>query len=303
MVSSKIEKGSHSLMRARLTMGMKGWEFNMSSATNITSYRATESRAKLAVYPGDEARMAPGEKIALIIPTLYEAGNLGELLSAVRAALSRVAIPWEVIVVDDESRDGTEGIVCEAAQKDPRVRLLVRRGERGLSGAILHGWQHTDATILGVMDADGQHPANLLPSLLDSIRAGHDVAIASRYVCGGHCEANPIRRMISMAASGAARRLHPSHSRVTDPLSGFFLVRRRCLENVFLQTSGFKILLEILVRGRIDSIEEIPFVFGRRRAGRSKVSAKVAWDYATLLARLYRARYAAPRIPQSASGD
>ena len=275
----------------------------MSSATNITSYRPAERRAKPAVHPGGAALTGPGEKIALIIPALYESGNLGELLSAVRGALSRVAMPWEVIVVDDESRDGTEEIVSAVACEDPRVRLLVRRGERGLSGAILHGWRHTDATILGVMYADGQHPAEVLPSLLDSIRAGRDVAIASRYVCGGHCQANPIRRMISIAASGAARSLQPSRLRLSDPLSGFFLVRRRCLENVSFQTSGFKLLLEILVRGRIDSIEEIPFVFGRRRAGRSKVSAKVAWDYATLLARLYRARLAAPRIPQSASGD
>ena len=247
--------------------------------------------------------MEPREKLALIIPALYEAQNLGGLLSAVRDALSCVATPWEVIVVDDESRDGTEEIVSTVAEEDSRVSLLLRRGERGLSGAILHGWRHSDATILGVMDADGQHPAKTLPSLLDSIRAGHDVAIASRYSGGGHCAVNPIRRIISIAASAAAGRLQPAKLRVNDPLSGFFMVRRRCLENVSFQTSGYKLLLEILVRGQIDSVQEIPFIFGRRHAGRSKVSARVAWDYATLLARLYRARFAAPRIPQSASGD
>ena len=283
-------------------MGMKGWD-NMSSATNTPSYRPVESRAKPAAHPNRAAPMAQGEKIALIIPTLYEAGNLEVLLSAVRRTLSRIAIPWEIIVVDDESCDGTDAIVAAVACEDLRVRLLVRRGERGLSGAILHGWRHTDATILGVMDADGQHPADVLPLLLDSIQAGHDVAIASRYVRGCHCQTNFIRRVISIAAAAAARCLQPSRLRLSDPLSGFFLVRRRCLENVFFQTSGFKILLEILVRGRIDSIEEVPFVFGRRRAGRSKVSAKVAWDYAALLVRLYRTRLAAPRIPQSASGD
>jgi dolichol-phosphate mannosyltransferase len=302
MASSKIEKGFHRLPGARLAI-VKGWGFNMSSATNITSYKPEESRAKPVVHPDDAAPMARGEKIAVVIPTLYEAGNLGALLSAARAVLGCAAIAWEIIVVDDESRDGTEAIVTAVACEDPRVRLLVRRGERGLAGAILHGWRHTDATILGVIDADGQHPPQVLAALLDSIRAGHDVAIASRYVRGGRCESNPIRRVISMAASEAARRMQSSHQRVTDPLSGFFLVRRRCLENVFFQTSGFKILLEILVRGRIDSIEEVPFVFGRRRAGRSKVSAKVAWDYAALLVRLYRNRVAASRIPQSASGD
>ena len=88
-----------------------------------------------------------------------------------------------------------------------------------------------------------------------------------------------------------------------DPLSGFFLVRRECIEHAGFQTSGFKLLLEILVCGRIGSVEEIPIVFGRREAGRSKVSARVAWDYVMLLARLYRARFAVARMREAASGD
>ncbi len=303
MASSKIETGFPSLLKTRLGMDVKGWKFNMSSAMNIPSYRPGESRASPAVLTDGAPLLETGEKIAVVIPTLHEAANLAALLSAVRGILLRVAMPWEMIVVDDESRDGTEAIVGAVASQDPRVRLLVRRGERGLSGAIVHGWRHTDATILGVIDADGQHPAEVLPLLLDSIQAGHDVAIASRFVRGSQCEANPIRRAISMAAGAAARRMHPSRLHLNDPLSGFFLVRRHCIEDVAFQTSGFKILLEILVRGRVNAIEEIPFVFGRRRAGRSKVSMKVAWDYATLLARLFRARLAAPRLPEAASGD
>jgi dolichol-phosphate mannosyltransferase len=298
-----MESGFTSLPGARFAMDGKGLKFNMSSATNITCYRQAESGAKAAVQVDNAAPPGPREKLALIIPALYEAENLGALLSALRDPLRRVGLPWEVIVVDDESRDGTEEIVSAIAREDPLVRLLIRRGERGLSGAILHGWRHTDATILGVMDADGQHPAEVLSSMLDSIRAGHDVAMASRYVRGGRCGANPIRCLVSMTASLAARRLLPARLRVSDPLSGFFLVRRHCLENVSFQTSGFKLLLEILVRGRIDSVEEIPFAFGRRRAGHSKVTPRVAWDYVSLLTRLYRARFAMARIPQSASGD
>jgi len=101
----------------------------------------------------------------------------------------------------------------------------------------------------------------------------------------------------------AARPLQPQWPPVKDVLSGFFLVRRDCVENIPFQTAGFKLLLEILVRARIGSAAEIPFTFGKRGAGRSKVSPKVAWDYLALLTRLYRARFALPRIAQAASGD
>ena len=243
------------------------------------------------------------EKLALVIPALYEAANLAPVLSSVRKALAVLDIPWEVIVVDDHSGDGTEQIVSAIARQDARFRLLVRRRQRGLSGAILHGWQSTDATILGVMDADGQHPAEVLPALLSSIRRGQDVAIASRYAGAALCSWNPLRRLLSMAAVIAARPLQPVRLRVKDPLSGFFMVRRPSIHGVPFQTTGFKLLLEILVRGRVVSVEEIPFTFGRRRAGHSKMSARVAWDYLSLLVRLYRTQFGMTRRPQPVSGD
>lgn len=247
--------------------------------------------------------MGRSEKVALVIPALREAENLREVLARVRSALTPITIDWEVIVVDDESRDGTEQIVQEVSREDTRVRLLVRRGERGLSGAILHGWRHTDATVLGVMDADGQHPPESLPALIASIVNDSDLAIASRYARGGRGGWNPVRRLMSNFAVLAARPLQPECLRVRDPLSGFFLVRRRCVENVIFQNAGFKLLLEILVCGYVGSVKEIPFVFGRRRAGQSKLGARVAWDYMTLLARLYRARLAGARVMHAASGD
>ena len=128
------------------------------------------------------------ETLAIVIPAFEEARNLRDLLTRVRSALAGVAVNWEVIVVDDDSRDGTEQIVREMCGEEARLRLLIRRGERGLSGAILHGWRHTDARILGVMDADGQHPPEALPSLIAAFGNGSDMAIASRYApgsCGG----------------------------------------------------------------------------------------------------------------------
>jgi dolichol-phosphate mannosyltransferase len=231
------------------------------------------------------------DKLALVIPTLCEAENIGGLLDHVRSVLDPLNTPYEILVVDDDSSDGTGDLVSAIALKDPRVRLLVRKGERGLSGAILHGWQNTDATILGVMDADLQHPPELLPQLLSAIQDGRDLAIGSRYTPGGDLGRwNPIRKFLSAAAVWVTWPLQRARLRAKDPMSGFFLVRRECVEHVAFQRSGFKLLLEVLVRGRLRSVAEVPFAFGLRYRGASKANFKVAWDYALLLLRLYAVR-------------
>jgi dolichol-phosphate mannosyltransferase len=228
------------------------------------------------------------EKLALVIPTLCEAENIGGLLNHVRSVLDPLKIPYEILVVDDDSPDGTGAIVSAVAAEDPRVRLLVREGERGLSGAILHGWQHTDAAVLGVMDADLQHPPELLPKLLSAIQDGGDLVIGSRYTPGGDLgKWNPVRKLLSAAAVWVTWPLQKSRLRAKDPMSGFFMVRRRCLPRAAFQKSGFKLLLEILVRGRIESVKEVPFAFGIRFRGASKANFRVAWDYGLLLVRLY----------------
>jgi dolichol-phosphate mannosyltransferase len=232
------------------------------------------------------------EKLALVIPTLREAENICGLLGHVRSVLDPVGFPYEILIVDDDSRDGTEEAVSAISRQDPRVRLLIRKGERGLSGAILYGWQRTDATILGVMDADLQHPPELLPKLLAAIREGGDIAISSRYAPGGELgKWNLARKLLSAVAVWVTLPLQRAGSRAKDPMTGFFLVRRQCVEQVPFQRSGFKLLLEVLVRGRIRSVKEIPFAFGQRSRGASKAGFKVAWDYALLLARLYAGRF------------
>jgi dolichol-phosphate mannosyltransferase len=192
------------------------------------------------------------QKLALVIPTLCEAENIGGLLRQVRSILDAEKIPYEILVVDDDSCDGTSDVVTAIALEDPRVRLLVRKGERGLSGAILYGWQRTDAEILGVMDADLQHPPELLPKLIAPILEGRDLVIGSRYTAGGDLGGwNPTRKLLSAAAVWVTWPLQKPRLRAKDPMSGFFLVRRKCLEKVTLQPAGFKLLLEILVRARI----------------------------------------------------
>jgi dolichol-phosphate mannosyltransferase len=249
---------------------------------------------------GFEAATGPGQigtrpslqKLALVIPTLCEAGNIPVLLDRVRAALDPLNIDYEILIVDDDSRDGTEEIVTAIAQQDPRVHLLVRKGQRGLSGAVLHGWANTRASIVGVMDADLQHPPELLPQLVASLQSGTDLVIGSRYTEGGGLgEWNPIRKLLSAAAVWVTWPIQRSGLRAKDPMSGFFFVRRECLNGIAFQEAGFKLLLEVLVRARISSVREIPFAFGLRYRGASKANLKVAVDYGRLLARLYRTRF------------
>jgi dolichol-phosphate mannosyltransferase len=236
--------------------------------------------------------MSMKRKLALTIPTLREAENISRLLDHVRSVLDPLNICYELLVVDDDSRDGTEEIVSSIAREDPRVRLLIRKGERGLSGAILYGWRSTDADVLGVMDADLQHPPELLPQLISAISAGHDLVIGSRYITGGQLgNWNPIRKLFSTAAVWATWPIQKKGMRAKDPMSGFFLVRRECLANIQFQPSGFKLLLEILVRAKLHSVKEVPLAFGSRLRGASKANARVGYDYAKLLAKLYAGKY------------
>jgi dolichol-phosphate mannosyltransferase len=232
------------------------------------------------------------EKLALVIPTLNEAGNVRPLLDRIIAALTPLELDYELIVVDDDSQDETgENVLSYAKQGHGQVRLLVRKGQRGLAGAVIHGWNHTDATLLGVIDADLQHPPEVLPLLLEQIVAGKDIAIASRYVDNQEDrvgEWSKIRQWISRLSTWATAPLQRKEVRIKDPMSGFFVVRRECIDGIDLQPQGFKILLEILVKGRIRTAAEVPFHFATRVSGQSKASVKVAFHYFSLLGKLSR---------------
>jgi len=240
-------------------------------------------------------------KLALVLPTLHEAGNIKAVLQRVRSSLDPLGIPYEVIVVDDDSQDGTSEIVHEISESDPRVRLLVRSNARGLGGAVVHGWERSQAEIVGVIDADLQHPPELLPQLWKAIEAGADLALASRYAApGGLRDWNLVRRGLSRMAIWLTQPLQKPEIRVQDPMTGFFLVRRACIRDIALETQGFKILLEILVRGEVRSAVEIPFSFGLRKAGASKAGLKEGLDYIFLLGRLWREAFVPRRTAQAA---
>lgn len=227
-------------------------------------------------------------ELGLIIPALREAGNLSILLDRIRQSLDPLGIRYELIVVDDDSRDGTDEVVGEIARSDNRVRLLTRVGERGLAGAVTHGWRHSEAETLGVMDADLQHPPELLPQLWKALQDGADLVVASRYAPQGTAHNwSRSRHVISQISIWMTLPLQRPGIRVKDPMAGFFLVRRKCIEGLDLQPQGFKILLEILVRGKIQSVTEVPFDFGNRLEGSSKAGLRVAIDYVILLGKLW----------------
>jgi dolichol-phosphate mannosyltransferase len=229
------------------------------------------------------------DKLALVVPTLNEAGNVERLLNEVSDSLRPLGFPYEIIVVDDNSTDRTADIVLDYSQRDPRIRLLSRKEEKGLAGAVIHGWVHTDANLLGVIDADLQHPPSLLPGLLGAMADGSGIAIASRYVAKDGVKGwNPIRVAISRMTTLATLPFQRKGIRVKDPMSGFFVVRRDAIEGLEFETKGFKLLLEILVRGRIQSAKEIPFQFGLRHAGKSKAGTAVALHFLQLLGKLSR---------------
>ena len=226
---------------------------------------------------------------ALVIPTLNEGGNIDRILTQIISALSNTKYDYEIVIVDDGSNDGTVDKAWHWTERDARIRLIMRSGERGLAGAVLYGWSRCQARLLGVMDADLQHPPELLPELLRETEHA-DVAIASRYAASHGMKGwNPLRAAVSRLSTLAATPLISSKNlRVTDPMSGFFVIHQRCIEGLTFQTTGFKLLLEILVRGHIRTVQEIPYHFGPRQAGRSKASAAVAFHYVHLLSRLSR---------------
>lgn len=224
--------------------------------------------------------------ISVVVPTFREAKNLPVLVPAVAAALGT---GYEVVVVDDDSNDGTEEACAQLAKEYP-VRLIVRRGERGLSSAVLAGLRAAGGTHLVVMDADLSHPPDAIPALVAPLRAGADFVIGSRYVRGGSTEEGwgVYRWLNSKVATLLARPL----ARVNDPMAGFFaLTRERLALAQALDPIGYKIGLELLVKCGCRRVVEVPIHFRNRLHGESKLTLKEQINYLRHLLRLYRFRF------------
>jgi dolichol-phosphate mannosyltransferase len=227
--------------------------------------------------------------LSLVIPTFNERENIGNLIKQLSRVLDPVLLhQYELIVVDDDSPDLTWQYAETLTEANPQVQVMRRQQERGLSTAVIRGWQASRGQVLGVIDADLQHPPEVLLQLLSQVEQGADLAVASRHVEGGgvsHWSA--ARRFLSRGAQILGLILLPRVvGRVSDPMSGYFLVRRQAVTEVALNPLGYKILLEVIGRGNVEHIAEVGYVFQERELGSSKVTWRQYRDYIHHLLRL-----------------
>ncbi len=222
--------------------------------------------------------------LTVIVPCYNERANVAPMVAALDAALAGLA--WEVVFVDDDSPDGTSAEAKRIAQSDPRVRCIRRIGRRGLSSAVIEGALSSAAAHIAVIDGDMQHDETRLPLMLQAVQNGADMAVGSRHVEGGDSSglSSPLRVKLSQTGIRVAQAV--THTSISDPMSGFFLLRRDLFEALAarLTGQGFKILLDlILASPRVLNIAEIPYKFRPRAAGESKLDVLVLAQFAGLL--------------------
>jgi dolichol-phosphate mannosyltransferase len=220
------------------------------------------------------------------VPTYREADNIPLVASAVDEALAAVGQDYELVFIDDDSQDGSEEICAELSKRFP-VRIVVRRSERGLATAVIHGISAASGDIIVVMDADLSHPASAIPKMVERLQNGEsDFVLGSRYVEGGsiHDDWSFFRQLNSVVPSLLAKPLCP----LKDPMSGFFAIRRRDMPDPStLSPIGYKIALEIFVKGDFQNPSEVPIHFADRQHGESKLSLKEQLNFLRHLGRLY----------------
>jgi dolichol-phosphate mannosyltransferase len=263
-----------------------GWRTVLEGGLRAGVIRTASAFPKRAPRAGDPF-------LSVILPTFNEAENIAEALDRVEGSLALVpGCSAELIVVDDGSPDGTAARAAEASRGYGNVRIVVREGRRGLASAIVDGMTAARGSLLAVLDADLQHPPESFPTLVRRINeAPADIVVMSRYANSGRIvDSSPCRRLLSGAATLLAHALVPATRSVKDPVSGYFLVRRKALEGMRLEPRGFKILPEILARGRALRTEEVAYVFSPRAKGKSKMRPVELLRYAGLLLSLRRER-------------
>jgi dolichol-phosphate mannosyltransferase len=223
-------------------------------------------------------------ELSVVVATYQERNNIPELVSRIERALG--AVTWELTVVDDDSPDKTADLVREFARRDPRVRCVQRIGRRGLASACMEGMLASAGPAIVVMDADLQHDETQIPIMLSQLLSGAtDIVIASRYVNGldvGYWDAR--RVAISLWANRLGRLV--CRQTISDPMSGFFMIRRSVLDSTVHKLSGigFKILLDILASApKPLCVREVPYTFRPRFAGQSKLDGMVAWEFGMLI--------------------
>lgn len=215
--------------------------------------------------------------LSLVVPTYNESRNVIPLIRRVTFALEKIIDNFEIIVVDDDSPDGTWQLAEELTKENSHLRVIRRQDEKGLATAVVAGWKVARGEILGVIDGDLQHPPETLPELIDAIlNANADIVVASRHVDGGGVsDWSIIRRFVSWTAASIATLALPGILRtVRDPMSGYFLIKRSVVDSINFRPKGYKILLEVLAKGKYQKVIEVPYIFEERKEGGSKLGLK-----------------------------
>lgn len=228
-------------------------------------------------------------ELSVIIPTYNESANVPTLVAQLTALLDdELPSAYELIVVDDNSPDRTWEVAAQMMADYPQLWVMRRTEERGLSTAVIRGWQAARGRVLAVIDADLQHPPDSILKLYREVVQGADLAVASRHAEeGGVSDWSLIRRCLSRGAQVLGLMLLPEVlGRVSDPMSGFFMVRRSAIADRQMHPLGYKILLEVIGRGRIGRVAEVGYIFQERNEGESKVTWKQYVDYLHHLTRL-----------------
>ena len=236
------------------------------------------------LLPLDEVANLPVDA-TVVIPTYNERENIATMIRSLESVLATLPYRTEILIVDDDSPDGTADVVRHLPTRVP-TRVLVRHDEKGLASAVLAGISRAKGRACVVMDVDGSHPADMVPTLLETVLEGRaEMALASRYAPGGGTDDGwpQGRKVMSRIATWLARPLTAVH----DPMTGYFAIDPKVLARSELSPIGYKIGLEILVRCEPSPVLEVPFVFRDRRAGRSKMSHGEVIRYARHLSRLY----------------
>jgi len=221
--------------------------------------------------------------LSIVIPTYNEKKNIEKLIPQIHRILSKESIKYEIIIVDDNSPDKTAEAAKKLGKKYP-VKVIKRKGKLGLSSAVVAGFKKALGDFLGVMDADLSHPVDKLPEMFKELKT-HDMVVGSRYVKGGDIENWPIKRKI---ISKGATLLAKPVTKMKDPMSGFFMIKRSVLKIGKLNPRGYKIALEVYVKSNVRIFKEVPIIFKDREEGTSKLGGNVMVNYLIHLAQLYR---------------
>lgn len=217
------------------------------------------------------------KKLSVVIPTYNEKGNINSLVKRIDDALS--AIDHEIFFVDD-STDETPDVLEAVSKEKPHVRYIHRENEKGLATAVLLGFRSADGDYLACMDADLQHPPEILLPMYVALEEGADMCIPSRLIPGGSDGGlNWYRKLISGTARNIGKFMLPCLRGVTDPTSGLFMFRKEIIADADMRPIGWKIMIEVLATSRFSSITEIPYTFAERQSGESKIDSKATMQY------------------------